>query len=139
MVNKFHNHPIFISMWLPFLNIFFFIFHTAFTLFNMSGWAFRRTRKWHLFTILLTAASWFILGIWYGWGYCACTDWHWQVREAMGFNDRSNSYIHFLLLKLTGTNFNAALVEKVTLYVFLLCAALSIGLNIRDRRKAARQ
>jgi hypothetical protein len=126
-------------MWLPFLNIFFFIFHTAFTLFNMSGWAFRRTRKWHLFTILLTAASWFILGIWYGWGYCACTDWHWQVREAMGFNDRSNSYIHFLLLKLTGTNFNATLVEKVTLYVFLLCAALSIGLNIRDRRKAARQ
>jgi hypothetical protein len=126
-------------MWLPFLNIFFFIFHTAFTLFNMSGWAFHKTRKWHLLTILLTAASWFILGIWYGWGYCACTDWHWQVREAMGFNDRSNSYIHFLLLKLTGKDFNAALVEKVTLYVFLACAGFSIWLNIRDHRKQIRQ
>ena len=125
-------------MWLVFLNIFFFVFHTALTFFNISGWAFRKTRKWHLLTILLTAASWFILGIWYGWGYCACTDWHWQVREAMGFNDRSNSYIHFLLLKLTGKNFNTVLVEQVTLYVFLVCAVLSVWLNLCDRRKAAR-
>ena len=138
MGNEFHNRPIFISMWLAFLNIFFFVFHTALTLFNMSGWAFRNTRKWHLLTILLTAASWFILGIWYGWGYCACTDWHWQVREAMGINDRSNSYIHFLLLQLTGKDFDTNLVEKVTLYVFLAASVLSIWLNIRDRRKAAR-
>lgn len=121
-------------MWLPFLNIFFFIFHTAFTLFNVSGWAFRKTRKFHLVTILLTAASWFILGIWYGWGYCVCTDWHWQVREAMDIHDRSDSYIHFLLLKLTGINVDEALVEKVTLFVFIVCAGLSSWLNIRDRK-----
>jgi hypothetical protein len=57
----------------------------------------------------------------------------------MGFNDRSNSYIHFLLLKLTGKDYNATLVENVTLYVFLICAVLSIVLNIRDKTKAARQ
>ena len=57
-------------MWFQFLNIFFFVFHSVFTLFNITGWAFRKTRKWHLITMLLTAASWFILGIWYGWGYC---------------------------------------------------------------------
>lgn len=138
MGNEFHNRPIFISMWLAFLNIFFFVFHTALTLFNISGWAYRKTRKWHLLTIGLTAASWFILGIWYGWGYCACTDWHWQVREAMGFNDRSNSYIHFLLLHLTGKDVDTNLVEKVTLYVFLVASALSIWLNIRDRKKQNR-
>ncbi len=126
-------------MWLSFLNIFFIVFHTAFTLFNMTGWAFRKTRKLHLFTLLLTAGSWFILGIWYGWGYCACTDWHWQVREAMGIQDRSHSYIHFLLLKLTGKNFDTELVEKATLVIFLLCAVLSVWLNIRDWQQKRKQ
>lgn len=126
-------------MWLSFLNIFFIVFHTAFTLFNMTGWAFRKTRKLHLFTLLLTAGSWFILGIWYGWGYCACTDWHWQVREAMGIQDRSHSYIHFLLLKLTGKNFDTELVEKATLVIFLLCAVLSVWLNIRDWKQRRMQ
>ncbi len=119
----------------PFLNIFFFTFHSAFTLFNLSGWAFRKTRKWHLVTILLTAFSWFVLGIWYGWGYCFCTDWHWQVREAMKLHDRSQSYIHFLIWKTTGINMDPWLVERGTLIVFLLCLVLSVWLNIRDRKK----
>ena len=85
--------------------------------------------------LLLTAFSWFVLGIWFGWGYCACTDWHWQVREAMGFTDRSNSYIHFLLLKLTGIDFNPKLVENVTLYVFLFCVAAAVWFYFRDKRK----
>ncbi len=119
-------------MWYQFLNIFFFVFHTMFTLFNMVGWIFPKTRKLHLITILLTAFSWFVLGIWYGWGYCFCTDWHWQVREKLGYEDRSNSYIHFLILKLTGANLREQLVENVTLIVFLVSFALSIWLNIRD-------
>lgn len=121
-------------MGLSLLNIFFFVFHTAFTLFNLTGWAFRRTRKWHLLTIALTALSWFGLGIWYGWGYCLCTDWHWQVREAMGLQDRSNSYIHFLILKLTGVDFDPNLVERVTLIVFIVCTVLSVALLLRDRK-----
>jgi hypothetical protein len=121
-------------MWYSFLNIFFFVFHTAFTLFNMVGWVFPKTRKWHLITMVLTAFSWFVLGIWYGWGYCACTDWHWQAREALGYHDRSDSYIHFLILKLTGTNLNPQLVEQGTLWIFLLCFILSVWLNIRDWR-----
>jgi hypothetical protein len=34
-----------------FLNIFLFIFHTVFTLFNIVGWAFTKTRKLHLITL----------------------------------------------------------------------------------------
>lgn len=126
-------------MWYQFLNIFFFVFHTLFTLFNMTGWLSHRTRKWHLLTLLLTACSWFILGIWYGWGYCVCTDWHWDTRDKLGYRDRSNSYIHFLIHKLTGADLDPALVEYGTLTVFLLSAALSIGLNIRDHRQKRKQ
>jgi len=125
-------------MWHQFLNIFFFVFHTAFTLFNIAGWAFPKTRKLHLATILLTAFSWFVLGIWYGWGYCACTDWHWEAREALGYHDLSNSYIHFLLFHLTGKDFNKQLVDKATLSIFLLTAVLSVWLNIRDRKRRNR-
>lgn len=122
-------------MWYHVLNYFFFIFHTVFTLFNIFGWMFRATRKWNLVTLLLTAFSWFVLGIWYGWGYCLCTDWHWDVRERLGYHDQQSSYIHFLLLKLTGINFNEGLVERGTLIVFVLSLIMSIWLNVRDRRR----
>ena len=123
-------------MWYQFLNIFFFVFHTAFTLFNAVGWMFRITRKIHLVTLSLTAFSWFVLGIWYGWGYCFCTDWHWEVREKLGYNDHSRSYIHFLILQLTGVNFDPSTVENLTLVIFLLSFALSLWFNVRDRRRA---
>lgn len=122
-------------MWYQFLNIFFFVFHTLFTLFNMVGWIFPRTRKLHLITLSLTAFSWFILGIWYGWGYCVCTEWHWDVRDKLGYEDRSHSYIHFLILKLTGADLDPVLVERGTLIVFLLSFVLSIMLNIKDRKR----
>jgi len=125
-------------MWLQFLNIFFFVFHTVFTLFNIIGWAFRKTRRLHLVTMGLTAFSWFILGIWYGFGYCFCTHWHWEVREKMGYLDESQSYIHFLILKLTGFDFNPHLVDIVTLIIFFLSFALSIWLNIKDRKRQHR-
>ena len=124
-------------MWYQLLNIFFFVFHTLLTLFNITGWLFRATRKWNLITLLLTAFSWFVLGIWYGWGYCLCTDWHWRVREQLGYHDEQNSYIHFLLVKPTGINFNSKLVDNATLIIFLLSLTVSIWLNIRDRKKTS--
>ena len=119
---------------LQFLNSFFFVFHTVFTLFNIAGWGFRKTRRLNLVTLLLTAFSWFVLGIWYGWGYCFCTDWHWQVREKLGYHDQRQSYIQFLVYKLTGKLFNEELVNYTTLIVFLLSLALSILLNVRDSK-----
>lgn len=87
------------------LNYFFFGFHTCLIIFNVFGWIFHKIRRWNLLTLLVTAFSWFLLGIWYGWGYCLCTDWHWEVRRHLGFHDSSRSYIHFLLLEMTGKNF----------------------------------
>lgn len=122
-------------MWYQFLNIFFFVFHTGFTLFNLVGWAFKKTRRLHLITLSLTAFSWFVLGIWYGWDYCFCTDWHWDVREKLGYEDRSVSYIHFLILKISGLNLNPQLVERATLLIFMVCFVLSLWYN----RKTSKQ
>ncbi|MFN5168755.1 MAG: DUF2784 family protein [Cyclobacteriaceae bacterium] len=115
-------------MW-PLLNIFFFVFHTAFTLFNLFGWLWMKARRAHLVTMGLTAFSWLVLGIWYGWGYCVCTEWHWQVREAMGLFDQSDSYIHFLILNLTGYYADPLTVDIGTAIGFAVAAAGSIWSN----------
>lgn len=117
---------------LTFLDYFFIVFHTMFTLFNMTGWIWNKTRKIHLATIAVTACSWFILGIWYGWGYCFCTDWHWKIRDALGRPIRSDSYIHFLILELTGYYAPPNLVDTATMAVFIFCTAMSIILNLKD-------
>ncbi|MDP3718874.1 MAG: DUF2784 family protein [Acidobacteriota bacterium] len=73
------------------LNLGLFVLHTSWIAFNCLGWAWRRTRRWQLLTLTLTALSWFGLGIWYGWGYCPFTDWHWQVRSRLGYADPPSS------------------------------------------------
>ena len=117
------------------LNIFFFVFHTVFTLFNMVGWLFSKTRKLNLITLLLTAFSWFVVGMWKGIGFCYCTEWHWQVREHLGYTDQTNSYIHFLILKLTGANLSVSLVETATMIGFAISLIMSVWLNVKDWRR----
>ena len=117
------------------LDYFFFIFHTSLILFNLFGWIFPKTRKWNLLTLLLTAFSWFVLGISHGWGYCIFTDWHWMVRNKLGYHDISYSYNHLLVLKLTGINFSPQLVDIVTVVGFFTAIILSIWINIRDYRR----
>jgi len=52
----------------------FFIFHSALIAFILFGWIWRRTRVADLVVVLLTAFSWTILGIWYGFGFCPSTE-----------------------------------------------------------------
>lgn len=119
---------------LAFLDIAFIIFHTALIVFNGVGWMFPAFRKWHLVSISLTAFSWFGLGFWFGWGYCICTDWHWQIRQHLGIETISNSYIHYLIFKVTGLNLSVLLVDAVTVVLFFAIAAISIRLNLKDKR-----
>lgn len=119
---------------LAFLDIAFIIFHTALIVFNGVGWMFLAFRKWHLVSISLTAFSWFGLGFWFGWGYCICTDWHWQIRQHLGIETISNSYIHYLIFKATGLNLSVLLVDAVTVVLFFAIAAISIRLNLKDKR-----
>ena len=111
---------------------FFLTFHSVFTLFNILGWIFKKTRKLHLIAMSATAFSWFFLGIWYGFGYCFCTQWHWQVRWRLGYQDMPGSYIKFLLDTLTGYHFNPFFVDIVTAAAFSLALVASVVLNVRD-------
>ena len=114
---------------------FFFIFHIVLIVFNLFGWIPASTRRWNLITLGATAFSWFVLGIFYGFGYCFLTDWHWQVREHLGYSTDSNSYIHFLLVELTGISVKENLVDISTVILFFAALVVSVVLNIRDRRK----
>ncbi|HEY3780956.1 MAG TPA: DUF2784 family protein [Fimbriimonadaceae bacterium] len=119
-------------------NVFFFIFHTVLIFFNVFGWLWKPTRKWNLATLLLTAVSWGIMGIWKGAGYCICTDWHWQIRRAMGIRDNADSYLVLLVQKISGWNPPISLVNNVALAVFVISLVGSVYTNVRDLRMATR-
>lgn len=116
---------------LKIIDIFFIGFHTSLILFNVFGWLVPRWRFANFISLSLTAFSWFILGIWFGWGYCICTDWHWQIRDMLGYSNMSSSYIHFLILELTNIEMSAKLVDAYTAIVFFAAFLISIYLNLR--------
>ena len=95
-----------------FLNEFFVIFHSALSIFSLFGWLWEKTRVANLVVLSLTGFSWFILGIWYGFGFCPCTEWHWQVRMRLGYYDMPSSYIKFLIDSLTGLAVNATVIAS---------------------------
>jgi len=125
--------------WLQAANVAFFVLHTALCLFNLLGWAHSKTRRLHLVSMGLTALSWFVFGIWRGWGYCLCTDWHMKVREAMGIRDESRMYVQLLIEKLSGFRLSESATEWITGGGFFAALALGVGLHLRDRRRAASQ
>ncbi len=118
-----------------FLNIFFLVFHTAFILFVLFGWIWKKARAVHLGAVILTAFSWFGLGYFYGFGYCFCTDWHWNVRQRLGCPEMPRSYIKFLILTVTGWDLNDNLVDAATAAAFLGVFALALFLAVAKRKR----
>src|SRR5262249_50063432 len=123
---------------LPFLNVFFLVFHTAWMLFNCVGWIWRRTRPWHLLTVALTAASWFVLGYWYTWGYCICTDSHGKVRQELYPEESFENYTQFLIHEGTRLDLSGQQAELITVGIFAVVTVLTIVLNLRDFRNKRR-
>ena len=117
------------------LNIAFFVFHTCWIACNCLGWIWRRTRPWQLAALSLTALSWFGLGPWFGWGYCPCTDWHWQIRARLGFRDPP-SYIQLLIRELAGVDLGTAASDAVAVITLVVATILGVTLTIRDRRRS---
>ena len=124
---------------LLFLDYFLLVFHIALTAFNALGWAFERTRKAHLILILLTLASWTVLSPYYGWGYCPFTDWHWQVKRALGEGPLPGSFVKYCLDSCTGWNTDSATVFYATAAVGVAAFVMSIVTNVlswQNHRKA---
>ena len=116
------------------LDLFFVIFHTALITFNLFGWIWKPLRKLNLITLLLTGFSWFILGIFYGIGYCPLTDWHWEVLNRLGVYNLPNSYIQYLLERLTGIEVMQEFVDKLTVTLYFIALILSFISNFRVGR-----
>jgi hypothetical protein len=119
-----------------FLDVFFLVFHAILIGFNLIGWIWQRTRRIHLGVLTLTFGSWVGLGLFYGLGYCPCTDWHWQVKRTRGEFDLPASYIKYYLDLITGLDWHPLLVDILVLGLGLAALGLSIGLNWRDRRQS---
>ena len=116
---------------LVFLDYAFLVAHTALILFNLFGWVWERTLRFNLLSIILTVTAWFAFAPWYGLGYCPCTDWHWQVKEALGQTDLPNNYLTYLFETWTGIvvsdEFSATLAWSALVPAF----ALSLFFNLK--------
>ncbi|OFY50879.1 MAG: hypothetical protein A2Y87_10640, partial [Bacteroidetes bacterium RBG_13_46_8] len=100
------------------LDFCFILFHTGLVFFNLFGWISRKTRGWNLITLLLTGSSWFILGIFYGIGYCPFTEWHFRVLERMGETNLPVSYIEYIVERFLPVDVNPKLVDIFTVGLF---------------------
>jgi hypothetical protein len=108
--------------------------------FNLLGWIWQKTRKAHLITVAATAFSWFVLGIWFGWGYCPITHWQWQVKKKLGETDLPNSFIKYYADKIGGKDIDPSVVDTATLFTFLAVILLTVYLNfLRKTNKASRK
>ena len=105
------------------------ITHLSIVLFNLFGWIPKYTRRAHLISVALTAASWFILGIWYGMGYCPLTDWQWRVKTQLGEKNLPSNFIEYFAEKISGRDFSPVLVNTLIAASFSAAVVLSIYVN----------
>ena len=110
--------------------------HLAIVVFNLFGWIPRYTRNAHLFSIIITAASWFVLGIWFGIGYCPITDWQWQIKETLGEDNLPASFIKYYADKITGNQNDPDIIDKLTVGCFAFVALASIFLNLYFKKRS---
>lgn len=88
---------------------------------NLFAWIPSNTRWLHVMTTHLTAASWLILGYWYGWGYCVLTDWHWSIKGSLGQETLPNNYIAYLLERYLAWHVDKQTLEMIIVFVFSFC------------------
>lgn len=120
------------------LDKFFFIFHSSLMVFILIGWVWKKTRLANLIVVLMTAFSWFFLGLWYGFGYCPSTDWHWQVRMRLGRHDLPDSYTKFLVESFTGWEVSQKTVDVFTVLFLMLALFASAYTNLRSWKKRSK-
>ncbi len=120
------------------LDWFFMILHPAIILFNLTGWMLKKTRKANLILLLITGSSWFILGLWKGIGYCPLTEWHFTVLEKAGAENLPNSYIKYLIHRITGWNVTETTANTLTVSLYFMALVCSLIVNIRSRIKIKR-
>jgi len=88
-----------------------------------------------LIVLILIGGSWFILGIFYGIGFCPLTEWHWQVLHKLGQYNLPDSYISYLIHRVTGFLPGARITDVFTVSTFFLLLVISILVNVKAMGK----
>ncbi|MEX2602874.1 MAG: DUF2784 domain-containing protein [Gracilimonas sp.] len=114
------------------LDYFFVLFHFALITFNLTGWLWQKTRRLHFYMISATIFSWIGLGLFYGWGYCPCTDWHWQVKRELGETGLPASYIKYYLDQVFGFSWDPFTVDVLVAVLGIGAFLISIFVNYWD-------
>lgn len=116
------------------------VFHLTFVVFVLIGWIFPSTRKAHVTALLLTIIAWMLLGLYKGViGYCPLTDWHWDVKRALGETVLPGSFIEYMVEKITGINFSKVLIDSVTALGLLFGCCMAAITHWKDLRLSKRK
>ncbi|GIX41928.1 MAG: hypothetical protein KatS3mg129_1661 [Leptospiraceae bacterium] len=118
---------------LIFLDYFFHFLHLSIILWNLTGWLFKKYRKFHFLSLNIVFLFWFFVGYFYGFGYCPITEYHWKVKYKQGEEDLPNSYITYLLNQFKIYP-EEQLVDFFVLIITLIIYILSMYLFIKDTR-----
>ena len=110
------------------------LLHIIIIVFNLFGWIFPAARKAHFICITITEFCWFILGIWFGWGYCPLTDWQWRIKEQLGETNLPASFITWFANKIPGMRFGDTFINLLTLILFISAMIVSVYFNFLKRR-----
>lgn len=103
--------------------------HIAIILFCVIGWLLPPARPWHLLLCAMIFSSWYLLGVWKGWGYCLVTDLQWRLSRRMGEQLPPYGYVPMLWQRITGRTADVQRVDQVTEWVFYCCAIASLWVN----------
>lgn len=122
-------------MALAIADILFHFLHLFVIVANLTFWMSPRTLRFSQVILGLTAFSWFGFGIFYGWGYCFLTDWHWQIKAARGETDLPLSYIDYLLRQIFGRHFSPEAIGDLTLLAFCISVGGCLWQTFRSKRQ----
>lgn len=93
------------------------------------GWMFEPTRVLHLLVIIGVTISWFGLGKFFGFGYCVLTDTQWRIKRKLGQEPYTESYVKYMLDKVTGLDIDKKITDRLTLYTYVAAVVLSLTVN----------
>lgn len=103
------------------------VIHLAVVLILVFGWLWPPLREFHRWMVLVTCISWFGIGAFCGWGYCALTDWQWRVKKRLGIAPAYPAFIPFILEKI-GIRWAPQKIDKLSFAVFIVVLIITIGL-----------
>ncbi len=109
--------------------------HVAFVLSFLLLWIPRSTARAHGYVVLLTALSWFGIGLFKGFGYCVLTDLEWRVKRARGIRHIPGSFLKYAGDFITGKDLSPAVVDAVAATTFLFGCAVAVFRLVQRRRE----